>query len=217
MVSFLYQVSEDSVWLYELESARQEILFDRGLIALGGNFDMLPIERFLGEPGEGPTVTKVLGHQLQWQYQLPDNWQLLSGLSYRSTSLEGTSSDAEASPARQMLYRDGQTLTRQRRQRDYDTDQLVFRFELSGEFNTGGIEHELMVGMDYDNFNYGRDYRVYRAPLLKTGPSEQDLHAINIYQPTYGKYPLPIPMPAISLLQEQSATGIYIPVFNEDG
>lgn len=208
--SLLFQQNEDSVWQYELESARQKIPFDRGIIAIGGNFDMMPIERFLGEPNEGPTITEVLGHQLQWQYQLSNQWHINSGLSLRTTSLEGTSSDAEVSPTRQKLYYDGRTLTRQRRQRDYDTDQIVFRSELSGQFRTGSVEHEMIVGIDYDKFDYDRDYRVYRAPNLETDPTLGQLNAIDIYNPVYGQHIQPTPLPVIVRLQKQWATGLYV-------
>ncbi|GAA0821847.1 TonB-dependent siderophore receptor [Colwellia asteriadis] len=210
MASFLFEQSEQSVWHYELEASRQEIPFDRGILALGGNFDMMPIERFLGEPGDGATTTEALGHQLQWQYDFSDNWYVNSGLTYRSTRLQGTSSDAEVSPVRQMLYYDGRTLTRQRRARDYDTDQFVIRSEVSGRFMTGAIEHQLMVGVDYDLFDYDRDYRVYRAPALNTGPTKAMLHAIDIYQPLYGQHELPTPIPAIVRVQKQKATGLYV-------
>ncbi|MBE0365497.1 iron complex outermembrane recepter protein [Pseudoalteromonas ulvae UL12] len=210
MASVLFEQSTRSVWQYELEAARQEIPFDRGILALGGDFDMMPIERFLGEPGDGPTTTEVLGHQLQWQYELSNDWAVNSGLSYRSTQLTGTSSDAEVSPSRQKLYYNGRTLTRQRRQRDYDTDQFVIRSELAGKFDTGTIAHELIVGIDYDLFDYDRDYRVYRAPALSTNPSNEMLHAIDIYQPVYGQHALPTPVPAIVRVQKQIATGLYL-------
>lgn len=210
MASVLFEQSDRSVWQYELEAARQEIPFDRGILALGGDFDMMPIERFLGEPDDGATVTEVLGHQLQWQYEFSNDWYLNSGLNYRSTRLTGTSSDAEVSPARQKLYYNGRTLTRQRRQRDYDTDQFVIRSEVSGQFDTGSIAHELIVGVDYDLFDYDRDYRVYRSPALSTNPTNEMLHAIDIHQPLYGQHPLPTPIPAIVRVQEQIATGLYL-------
>lgn len=206
----VFEPNDRSKWQYELEYAEQEIPFDRGIIAPQGNFDFMPIERFLGEPGDGPTTTMVHGHQLQWQYDINAQWQLSSALAFRQTELDSLSSDADISPSRQKLYIDFQTLTRQHRQRAYDTEQYVARFELAGDITVGSFKHNLIMGMDYDRFDFDRDYRVARAPALSTNPSNAQLYAINIHNPVYGQYSPPSPTPVIIRQQNQWATGIYI-------
>lgn len=210
MASFVFDQSADSTWHYDFEYAEQEIPFDRGIIAPNGNFDFMPIERFLGEPGDGPTTTMVHGHQLNWLYDLNSDWQLSSALAYRQTELDSLSSDADIAPSRQKLYLDFQTLTRQHRQRAYDTDQYVARFELAGDVKTGSIKHHIIVGVDYDRFEFDRDYRVARAPALSTNPTDAQLYAINIHQPVYGQHTPPTPTPVIVRQQNQWATGFYI-------
>ncbi|MCO7190337.1 MULTISPECIES: TonB-dependent receptor [unclassified Pseudoalteromonas] len=210
MASFVFDQSADSTWHYDFEYAEQEIPFDRGILALNGNFDFMPIERFLGEPGDGPTTTMVHGHQVQWLYDLNSDWQLSSALAFRQTELDSLSSDADIAPSRQKLYRDFQTLTRQRRLRAYDTDQYVARFELAGDITTGSIKHHIIVGVDYDRFEYDRDYRVARAPALGPDTTDAQLYAINIHQPVYGQHTPPTPNPFIERQQNQWATGLYI-------
>ena len=76
--SILAKLSRDtSIW-YELEWSKQEIPFDRGVVARNGQV-LIPNSRFLGEPGDGPTVAKVLGHQAELQHVLWKNWVLLVG------------------------------------------------------------------------------------------------------------------------------------------
>ncbi|TMO61375.1 TonB-dependent siderophore receptor [Pseudoalteromonas aurantia] len=208
--SFLFDQSDRSTWTYELEYAEQEIPFDRGVIAPGGNFDFMPIERFLGEPGDGPTTTMVHGHQLQWLYDLNSVWQLSSAVAFRQTELDSLSSDADMSPSRQKLFYDGQTLTRQHRERAYDTDQYVARFEIAGDIEAGGFKHNIIAGVDYDRFEFDRDYRVARAPKLSTNPTDAQLYALNVHNPVYGLHTPPTPMPVIVRQQNQSATGLYI-------
>jgi len=53
--------------VYELEYARQEIPFDRGVVAVNGQLGVIPQSRFLGEPGDGPLTGEVLGHQIELQ------------------------------------------------------------------------------------------------------------------------------------------------------
>ncbi|MAD90013.1 MAG: TonB-dependent siderophore receptor [Pseudoalteromonas sp.] len=208
--AFQFDQSANSTWTYDLEYAEQEIPFDRGIITPNGNFDFLPIERFLGEPSDGPTSTSVHGHQLQWLYEINDTWQLSSAVAFRQTELDSLSSDADVSPKRQKFYFDGQTLTRQHRQRAYDTEQYVVRFELAGDFKTAGLKHSLLAGIDYDRFDFDRDYRVARAPNLSTQPSDAQLYAINIFNPVYGQYTAGEMTPAIIRQQNQWATGLYI-------
>ncbi|MFC3032700.1 TonB-dependent siderophore receptor [Pseudoalteromonas fenneropenaei] len=210
MASMQFDQSERSTWTYELEYAEQEIPFDRGIIAPNGNFDFMPIERFLGEPGDGPTTTSVQGHQLQWSYKVNDSWQLSSAVAFRQTELDSLSSDADVSFSRQKLYYDGRTLTRQHRQRAYDTDQYVVRFELAGEADLLGFKHNLIMGVDYDRFDFDRDYRVGRAPALKTNPTDAQLYALDVFNPIYGQYTPPTAKPVTVRQQNQWATGLYI-------
>lgn len=208
--SFILEQSDRSSWTYELEYAEQEIPFDRGIIAPQGDFEFMPIERFLGEPGDGPTTTMVHGHQLQWLYDINSVWQLSAAVAFRHTELDSLSSDADMSPSRQKLFYDGQTLTRQHRQRAYDTDQYVARFEIAGDIELAGLKHNIIAGVDYDRFEFDRDYRVARAPKLNTNPTDAQLYALNVHNPVYGQHTPPTPLPVIIRQQNQSATGLYI-------
>ncbi len=195
--------------VYELEYARQEIPFDRGVVAVNGQLGAIPRSRFLGEPGEGPNIAEVLGHQLEVQHDFSDNWSALIGVNYRDTSLQGTSTEAELTASRQRLLRDGRTLTRQRRLRDYDATYLVARAELAGDFTTGAVTHRVLVGADTDCFQNDQVFLRVRAPSLGSNPTEQQLQAIDIFAPVYGRFPLPTPTPLTNRLEVQEATGVY--------
>lgn len=195
--------------VYELEYARQEIPFDRGVVAVNGELGLIPRSRFLGEPGEGPNIAEVLGHQIELQHDFSDNWSALVGLNYRDTSLSGTSTEAELTGSRQQLFRDGRTLTRQRRSRDYDATYFVARAELAGNFTTGDITHRVLIGADTDRFENDQVFLRVRAPSLASNPTQQQLQAINIFDPVYGRFPLPNPTPLTDRVEVQSATGVY--------
>ena len=99
-----------------------------------------------------PIETQAFGHQLEAGYDFSDNWSFLAGLGYRETSLEGDAFEPQFG-SRQTYFRDGQTISRFFRSRDFDSDYFVLRGELSGEFDTGGLRHRLIVGADYDRFD----------------------------------------------------------------
>lgn len=200
--SLLWQLDADSSLLYEFEYLQQDQLFDRGFLVLNGDFNTVPRSRYLGEPADGPTRISALGHQLTYQRQLNADWTFNTGLALRTSDLQGFSSDAELAKARQSVLSDGLTLTRQRRYRDYQSDDRMARFEFSGKLLLWGIQHHVLVGAD------GYDYQLYTELQRYRGPKGS--YALNIQAPQYG-----VAVPgALSVLyqneESQQAFGVYL-------
>lgn len=200
----------DTVISYDLELTRQEVPFDRGIVTLDGELGLVPNSRFLGEPGDGPMEANADGHQLQLQHDFSDAWTLLLGGSYRETNLEGFSSDPELAAARQPFYQDGRSLARQRRYRDYEAEHWVLRGEVSGEFELSGLRHRLLIGADFDRFEYSQVSLRARPPTLASNPSQQALNVIDVLAPVYGRFRLPVPTPLTDRLDTQKAHGVYL-------
>jgi iron complex outermembrane receptor protein len=191
--------------IYELEYLDQRRYFDRGIVAIDGNPKVLPVSRFLGEPGDGPMQVDALGHQLTFQYELNSDWSLLGGLGYRSSSLEGVSSEAELSGGRQLLDDDGETLVRQQRGRDYDADDLSGRVELTGTFDTGPVTHHLLVGTDA--YDYELD-SVQDRWRVSAGTGDTT-YSVNVFNPLYGQVAPPRGT-IVDQLEKQEAWGLYV-------
>ncbi|MCF2947550.1 TonB-dependent siderophore receptor [Paraglaciecola aquimarina] len=195
--SILWSINDESQLSYELEYSHQETPFDRGVIAVDGVLGVIPESRFLGEPGYGPIETDVLGHQIEYQQDLNDDWSALVGFNYRDTSLEGLASengfsapDAEGNFGRFSRYR------------DYNAVYQVFRAELSGNFDTGALSHKLIIGIDADKFENDQF-------ALRDRSTDQ---SINIFNPVYGQYPESTLTLAgnIDRLETQESVGLYI-------
>ena len=208
--SLAWRISPQSRLVYELEYSHQALPFDRGVLAIDGQLGRIPRSRFLGEPGDGPLQADVLGHQLEFQHDFNRDWSALLGLTSRQTSLEGFSTEAELARARQSLYADGQTLTRQRRFRDYDASYQVVRAELNGRFRLGGLQHRLIMGADADRFENDQVFLRARAPTLASNPTPAQQQAINIFQPVYGSYTLPTPTPLSNRVETQRSVGLFV-------
>jgi iron complex outermembrane receptor protein len=208
--SLAWRLGPASRLVYELEFSRQEIPFDRGVLAVGGQLGVIPASRFLGEPGDGPMRAGVLGHQLELQHDFSHDWSALVGLTSRRTSLEGFSTEAELAANRQSLFVDGRTLTRQRRFRDYDARYEVLRAELNGRFTLAGLRHRVIVGADADRFENDQVFRRARAPVLAGNPSPAQRQAIDIFNPVYGAFPLPAPTPLTDRVETQRAVGVFV-------
>ncbi|WP_419789746.1 TonB-dependent siderophore receptor [Shewanella xiamenensis] len=191
--SLRWQLSDRSSLLYEVEYLRQEQLFDRGVVVLNNDFNTVPRSRYLGEPNDGPTKVDATGHQLTYEYELNEDWSLTAGYNYRDSSLNGYSSDAELAKGRQSLYDDGRTLTRQHRYRDYASEDHSVRAELSGQFDTGSIRHNLLLGTDAYHYRLKTGLYRYRG--------QKGAYAIDIFAPQYGAA-----QPEVSLLYENRET-----------
>ncbi|MFN5993858.1 MAG: TonB-dependent siderophore receptor, partial [Betaproteobacteria bacterium] len=208
--SLAWRISPQSNLVYELEYSQQKIPFDRGVLALNGALGRIPESRFLGEPGDGPIKADVQGHQLEFQHDFNKDWSALVGLTTRKTSLEGFSTEAELATNRQRLLVDGQTLTRQRRFRDYDADYQVVRGEINGRFKWGGLQHRVIFGLDSDRFENDQVFLRARAPTLASSPTLAQQQAINIFNPVYGSYALPTPTPLTNRVETQQSVGLFV-------
>lgn len=214
--SILARLSDTTSVSYELEWSRQQIPFDRGVVAFNGKLGIVPNSRFLGEPGDGLNEAKVLGHQLEVQHNLDGGWALLVGGAYRETELTGFGQSPELfgqSPqlvaSRQPFFTDGQTLSRQRRFTDYDSEDMTARTEISGTFSTGSLTHHLLFGTDYEEFDLVRFQTRYRPPVFTSASTLAALNAVNVFNPVYGNLPTPNAF-VFDDTEEQTAYGIYL-------
>jgi iron complex outermembrane receptor protein len=193
--SFVWTIGDNTTLSYEIEAMEQRAPFDRGVVAVKGVLGLIPNSRFLGEPGDGPVIVKSLGHQVFVQHQFNDRWSLQSGLSYRDSSLAGTSSQANN------LLADDRTLRRQRRRNEFEAIDAAGRLELLGKIMTGSIQHNVLFGVDAYKFD---DHRVQ----LRRNPSATNAYAIDIYNPVYGAVADPMTL-SYDTQSNQKAHGYY--------
>lgn len=214
--SVAFHPNENTRIVYELEYTEQEIPFDRGVPAINNELGIVPIETFLGEPGNGPNETEVVGHQFEIQHDINNDWSVLVGAGYRETSLTGFDTAASLSGSRQFLFVDGESLTRERRFRLFDAEYLTLRGEVTGEFDTGGIHHRVLVGLDYDEFDNDILFERVRSGVIQPGqvPTDpavaEEFQIINVFNPVFGQFPLPEPTPLTDRLELQSSFGIFV-------
>lgn len=208
--SVLVKLGPNTSLTYDLEYSRTEADFDRGTLALGGVLGRVPRENFLGEPGDGPVEADATGHQLQLQHEFGSGWSLLVGGQYRETRLEGFSTEAELAGGRQRLGRDGRSLSRQRRSRLYEGEHVVLRAEVAGRFDTGSLEHLVLIGADFDSFDNGQLFLRFRPAVIGAATTPAQSNDIDVFAPVYGRFPLPTPGPQTNRLDQQRAFGAYV-------
>lgn len=209
--SVKWSISDQTSLSYELEYTAQEIPFDRGVV-FDDDFGFSPRELFVGEPI--PIETEALGHQVELAHEINDIWSFLGGFGFRSTSLEGNAFEPQFG-SRQTYSRDGETISRFFRSRDFDSDYTVLRGEFSGDFSTGNLRHRLIVGADYDIFDNTLIIDRYRTrfsgDLSALTPQDIATHLLlNINNPLYGVNLNPDAPANTNRNEELSGYGIYV-------
>ena len=202
--SVTYNFDSDTSVTYELELLDQEAPFDRGIPVLNYEFGAVPIENFYGEPNDGPMQIEALGHQLTIQNRINSDWNLLVGLNYRESTFEGYSTDIELSAGRQLLYTDGETVSRQRRYRNYEADDLSGRFEFSGTVEAAGLTHHILFGADAYDYQLDQIQQRWRTAW----GAGDTTYSVDLQNPVYGQE-LPETSPMWDNREEQSAYGVY--------
>ena len=192
--SVMLELGNAATLSYELEYTEQELPFDRGVV-FSEEFGFSPRDLFVGEPV--PIETTAFGHQIQADFDLSETWSFLAGFGYRETTLEGDAFEPQFG-SRQTYFRDGRTISRFFRSRDFESDYTVLRGELSGESDTGPLRHRLIVGADYDEFSNtliidrarpnprGANFLGGRAPFEATPAERAEFLLLDIDNPVYG-------------------------------
>lgn len=194
--SFTWTLGADTILQYAAEFQRYSVPLDRGIVAVHGNLGALPRSRFLGEPNDGDVRLDSQSHQLSLEHQFNERWKGRVAVAYRGGSLDGYSTEASA------LQADGRTLTRQRRYRDYQSDDVSLQSDLTGKFETGFVSHELLAGVDA--------YRFGNTQVqLRRNPSAGAPYAIDIFNPVYDQTP-PALLPNTNTFERQINVGMFL-------
>jgi iron complex outermembrane recepter protein len=190
-----WKITPNTTLDYSGEILQQSAPLDRGVVAVNNQLGVIPRSRFLGEPADGNVKVENSTHQVTLSHEWNPNWRSRVAVSYRETSIYGFSTEATA------LQATG-NLTRQRRFRDYNSDDIALQAELQGKVQTGGIEHEVLLGVESFRFNMD-------TLMLRINPSAASPYAINIYNPVYGQTQ-PIPAANTNTFETQKNTAFYV-------
>lgn len=180
---------------YAAELQRYTVPLDRGIVAINGRLGAVPRSRFLGEPNDRDIRLDSQSHQLSVEHDFSDKWKGRVAMAYRGGSLEGYSTEASA------LQADGRTLTRQRRYRDYQSDDVSLQADVTGKFSTGAVGHELLLGVDTYRFSTTQ-------VMLRRNPTAAAPYAIDVFDPVYGQTP-PTLLPNTDTYERQTNVGLY--------
>ncbi len=195
--AFSWRISGVTRLDYSGEWLRHKTPLDRGVVAINDQLGAVPRNRFLGEPADGDVKVENQTHQLVLEHDFSSRWSGKLGLAYKGGTLNGFSTEPQPT-----LQPDNRTLRRQRRFRDYDSDDISVQGEVTGKFKTGALEHELMLGSEAYRFKIDQ-------LLLRANPTNAAPYAIDVLAPVYGQ-PQPVPGPNTYTREEQTNLALYL-------
>ncbi|MNF29557.1 Ferrichrome-iron receptor precursor [compost metagenome] len=168
--SLSWQLNPDTRLLLEAEVVRHRSVFDRGVVAPNNRLGSVSRSTFLGEPSDGTIDNANNLIQASLEHALNDTWQLRLASHFKEGTLGGNATEALS------LAGDQRTLTRRFRERETTWHDSISQVELRGELQFGGLQHQLLIGSEYEN--YRKNERV-----TEIRPRSD----IDIYDPVYGR------------------------------
>ncbi len=191
------RLSDVTSWDYIGEILQHEAPLDRGVTAIGTRLGTVDRATFLGEPNDGDMRMLNQTHQFNLRHALNDQWSARIGMAYKANTFKGYSTEPQSA-----LQGDQQTLRRQRRYRDSQSDDVTLQAELKGHWRLGQTSHELLAGVEA--------YRLdFRQIMLRANPSAGAPYAIDVLNPVYGQAQ-PAPGPSVDNDERQRGDALYL-------
>ncbi|QFU11755.1 Ferrichrome-iron receptor precursor [Stutzerimonas frequens] len=174
-----WQLSDDTALILEGDYLHNRHPLDRGLTRYPNQAGDLSRDRFLGEEGAGKLTNQNATTQLRLEHQLDSQWMLRGGIQYLDGSLDGGAVENNG------LAADGRTVGRNYSERWLNWNDLAVQANLEGHFDAAGLAHTLLLGVEFDDFNYD-------SQIDRSGGATSDF-PIDLYDPVYGQ-----PLPALT-------------------
>jgi iron complex outermembrane receptor protein len=168
-----WDASPDLTFTLSSEFVQVKTPLDRGNPAFSNQLDIaIPASRFFGEPSVGRwRVRNGLG-SLVAEYKLAPDWKLRAGAQYYNGELGGPGIQASS------LRADGRTLVRTYSERTLRWRDLDAQVNLTGQFATGSVEHEVLLGAEFEAFHY--------TEVIRNSSPTLSPFTLDILAPVYG-------------------------------
>ncbi|MFT4101888.1 MAG: TonB-dependent siderophore receptor [Burkholderiaceae bacterium] len=111
--------------------------------------------------------------QLRFEHALNQNWTLGGGLQILDGTLQGNAVEANG------LQADGRTLGRNFSYRKLEWTDRILQLNLTGRFDTAGIRHTLLAGVEYDDYDY--------RSVIHRSAAGTGAYPIDIFDPVPGQ------------------------------
>ncbi|MCC9005452.1 TonB-dependent siderophore receptor [Pseudomonas putida] len=169
-----WHVNDATRIIFEGDFMRNNHPLDRGLTRLPGQLGTASRDTNIWEKGSDNLLHNDNNMaQLRFEHLLNDNWSLGGGLQWLDGSLKGNAVEANG------LQPDGRTLGRNFNYRKLEWTDRDYQLNLTGHFDTGGVAHTLLTGVEYEDYDYNS--------IIQRSAAGATAYPIDIFDPALGQ------------------------------
>ncbi|CAH0192728.1 TonB-dependent siderophore receptor [Pseudomonas brassicacearum] len=174
-----WQVNDTTRLTFEGDFMRNNAPLDRGLTHYAGQRGTASRDTFFGEKDAGKLHNDNNMLQVRFEHMLNDDWTLAGGTQWLDGTLQGNAVEGNSIGA------DGRTLSRNFNYRKLEWTDRDTQLNLTGHFSTGGFEHTLLTGIEYEDYDY--------QSIIQRSSGAAGAYPIDIFDPVHGQ-----PRPALT-------------------
>lgn len=174
-----WQLNDTTRLTFEGDFMRNNAPLDRGLTHYAGQRGTASRDTFFGEKDAGKLHNDNNMLQVRFEHMLNDDWTLAGGTQWLDGTLQGNAVEGNGIAA------DGRTLGRNFNYRKLEWTDRDTQLNLTGHFSTGGFEHTLLTGIEYEDYQY--------QSIIQRSAAGAGAYPIDIFDPVYGQ-----PRPALT-------------------
>ncbi|CAN7326315.1 TonB-dependent siderophore receptor [Pseudomonas brassicacearum] len=174
-----WQVNDTTRLTFEGDFMRNNAPLDRGVTHYAGQRGTASRDTFFGEKDAGKLHNDNNLLQVRFEHMLNDDWTLAGGTQWLDGTLQGNAIEGNG------IATDGRTLGRNFNYRKLEWTDRDTQLNLTGHFSTGGFEHTLLAGIEYEDYDY--------QSIIQRSSGAVGAYPIDIFDPVYGQ-----PRPALT-------------------
>ncbi|MEM9275115.1 MAG: TonB-dependent siderophore receptor [Cyanobacteria bacterium P01_F01_bin.143] len=179
-----WQISDNTDLSFNLEYTHETRPVDSGTAFIDGEPADIPRERITNNPSdEGDREFLNTGYTFEHRFN--EDWKIRNAFRYISNSYD-TNDDTLAVPF--LINENTGIVTRTFVQEERAEDSFTLYTNVEGNFATGKIEHNLLLGIDLNHSQIDLSTRFDPFPLNSSNPN---LTFIDIFNPDYDEFPSP--------------------------
>jgi len=174
-----WQATDATKLIFEGDFMRNNAPLDRGLTRYAKQTGTASRDSFFGEKDAGKLHNDNNMAQMRFEHMLNDDWTLGGGFQWLDGSLKGNAIEANG------IADDGRTLERNFNYRKLEWTDKDTQLNLTGHFDTAGLQHTLLTGIEYEDYDY--------KSIIQRSSGAVGAYPIDIFDPVYGQ-----PRPALT-------------------
>ncbi|WP_122503586.1 TonB-dependent siderophore receptor [Pseudomonas viridiflava] len=168
-----WQVDDATRITFEGDFMRNNAPLDRGLTRDPAQTRTASRDTFFGEKDVGKLHNDNNMAQIRFDHDLNADWKLGGGIQMLDGSLKGDAIEANG------LAADGRTLGRNFNYRKLEWTDRDVQLNVTGHFATGGFDHTLLAGVEYEDYDY--------KSIIRRSSGAVNAYTIDIFDPVYGQ------------------------------